>query len=271
MTSFQRPFLKWAGNKYSLLARLLPQLPEAKRLIEPFAGSGALYFNTPYRENLLTDVNADLISLYQWLQHEGNAFIADALTLFTPENNAAECYYRLREEFNQSQCTRRRAMLFLYFNRHGYNGLCRYNARGGFNVPFGRYTKPYFPVKELAFFLNKIQSENSRFVCQDFREILREAGKGDVVYCDPPYVPLSASAQFTAYSSGGFGVIEQEALADAARAAARRGALVILSNHDTPLTRSLYQGAALSSFPVQRLISCKGESRHSAQELLVVW
>ena len=122
-------------------------------------------------------------------------------------------------------------------------------------------------LDEIASRLLRVQIENRPAI--DVIRLYDE--KTTLFYCDPPYVPLSASAQFTAYSSGGFGVIEQEALADAARAAARRGALVILSNHDTPLTRSLYQGAALSSFPVQRLISCKGESRHSAQELLAVW
>lgn len=271
MSGLQRPFLKWAGSKYSLLNRLLPQLSTGKRLIEPFMGSGAVFLNAHYKENILADVNADLVALFQWLQKDGDVFIADALALFTTANNTPESYYAMREEFNRCTDMRRRALLFLYFNRHGYNGLCRYNARGGFNVPFGRYTKPHFPAQEMTAFLEKLKHCKVQFLCQDFRTIMEMAGKGDVVYCDPPYVPLSPSAQFTTYASGGFGILEQEALAEAARAAAKRGATVILSNHDTPITRKLYHGAAMEMFDVQRLISCKGDSRNKAPELLAIY
>ncbi|MCY0881732.1 MAG: Dam family site-specific DNA-(adenine-N6)-methyltransferase, partial [Firmicutes bacterium] len=155
-----RPFLKWAGGKFRLVSRIRGVLPKGNRLIEPFAGSAALWLNTSYSHALIADVNPDLIQLYHTVQSHSFAFIAAARALFTPENNTAARYYALREEFNACTDPWRRSVLFLYLNRHGYNGLCRYNASGGFNVPFGRYHRPYFPEKELTFFAEKSQKEH---------------------------------------------------------------------------------------------------------------
>lgn len=96
----------------------------------------------------------------------------------------------------------RRAVLFLYLNRHGYNGLCRYNLRGEFNVPFGRYKKPYFPEAELYHFAEKAQ--NAEFYCESYEECMQRADSRTVVYCDPPYAPLTATANFTAYHTNSF-------------------------------------------------------------------
>lgn len=96
----------------------------------------------------------------------------------------------------------RRAVLFLYLNRHGYNGLCRYNLRGEFNVPFGRYKKPYFPEAELYHFAEKAQ--HAEFHCESYEECMKRADNRSVVYCDPPYAPLSSTANFTAYHTNSF-------------------------------------------------------------------
>lgn len=111
-----------------------------------------------------------------------------------------------------------KACLFLYLNRHGYNGLCRYNAAGYLNVPFGRYKKPYFPEQVMLFFAAK--SKRAALRCEDFEQVMRRAGRSDVVYCDPPYVPRSRTANFTAYHVGGFGEADQLRLALAAKKAA---------------------------------------------------
>ncbi len=121
-------------------------------MIEPFVGAGSVFLNTDYDHYLLADINPDLINLYNHLKDEPQRFIEDARALFQPEYNKKEVYLALRVEFNQCTDTYRRSLLFLYMNRHGFNGLCRYNKKGGFNVPFGSYKKPYFPEKEMVFF-----------------------------------------------------------------------------------------------------------------------
>ncbi|MGB9792818.1 MAG: Dam family site-specific DNA-(adenine-N6)-methyltransferase [Thermacetogeniaceae bacterium] len=264
-----RPFLKWAGGKYRIIERIKEKLPPGKRLIEPFVGSGAVFLNTDYPAYLLCDSNRDLISLYRRLQREGPAFIEYCKGLFTPENNTPERYYELREEFNRTDDERRKAALFVYLNRHCYNGLCRYSLRGEFNTPFGRYRRPYFPEREMLCFWEK--SRKAVFLCCDFRESLALAEPGDVVYCDPPYVPLSDTANFTSYSEGGFSLDDQRDLAREAERLSRLGIPVLLSNHDTEFTRSIYASAQITSFGVQRCISCDGRNRGRAAELLALF
>lgn len=266
-----RPFLKWAGGKYRLLDRLLPSLPEGARLVEPFVGSGAVFLNAGFGSYLLCDLNPDLIGLYRTLLRDGEGFIARARSLFTPEHNTQEVFLRLRAEFNASSDVEARSLLFLYLNRHSYNGLVRYNSKGIYNVPFGKYKAPYFPERELTAFLTKLRDCDVAFAVQDFRTTFSQLRKGDVVYCDPPYAPVSATANFTSYTGGGFGPQEQIELAAAASGAAERGMPVVLSNHDVPLTRDLYAAARLQSFPVQRFISCNGARRGAARELLAVF
>jgi len=264
-----KPFLKWAGNKFAIIERIQQLLPTTgNRLIEPFTGSAAVFLNTNYPKALLCDFNADLIELYRYLQKDGPVFIKYAKRFFTDANNTPEAYYDFREEFNAKPDPLKKAALFLYFNRHGYNGLCRYNAKGGFNVPFGRYNKPYFPQVEMQAFYQATQERNVEFRQQDFQTTLLEARTGDVVYCDPPYVPLSETANFTSYSSSAFGPVQQEALASLAQKLSGKGIPVIISNHDTPFTQEAYKGAKIYPFQVQRFISCQGEKRNKADEML---
>ncbi|MBX5467194.1 MAG: Dam family site-specific DNA-(adenine-N6)-methyltransferase [Firmicutes bacterium] len=264
-----RPFLKWAGGKYRLVSRIRARLPAGERLIEPFVGSAAVWLNTAYPMALLADANPDLIGCYQQLQRHGEAFIAACRAYFVPDNNRPERYYALRERFNAVRDPWERAVLFVYLNRHGYNGLCRYNAAGAFNVPFGRYRRPYFPEAEMRAFWRKAQGVTFR--CADFREVLAEARPGDVVYCDPPYVPLSATANFTDYSAGGFGPQDQADLADWAERLAARGIPVLISNHATPFTEEAYHSAQVERFGVQRFISCDGDHRGVADEVLALF
>jgi DNA adenine methylase len=266
-----RPFLKWAGAKTKLVAAIRGAAPrEPRRLIEPFVGSGAVALNLACAANLLADSNGDLIDVYAELQRDGEQFITDCEKLFTPENNSASGYYALRTEFNATVDRQRKACLFIYLNRHGYNGLCRYNTRGGFNVPFGRYVRPRLPRAAMLAFQAVLR--NCTLLCADFREVLAKAGQGDLVYCDPPYVPASATANFTAYAKGGFSAQDQVELASDCRAAAERGAHVLISNHDTPETRALYANAdECHELLVPRRISCHAATRTRARELLVVY
>jgi DNA adenine methylase len=272
MNSKVRPFLKWAGGKYRVLKYIKQVLPPGKRLIEPFIGSGAVFLNTAYQEYLLGDSNPDLINLYLYLQQEGTAFIDYCHHFFTPETNDSEFYYQSRDLFNSTPDARLKAALFLYLNRHSYNGLCRYNRAGGFNVPFGLYRHPvYFPEKEMLGFHLKSRSVPITFVAADFRETMKKAQPGDVIYADPPYVPLSTTADFTKYAAGAFGIADQQDLADLALELQRREVPVVISNHDTAFTVEAYRTAKILKFGVQRNISCHGQSRSKAAELLALF
>jgi len=272
MISKNKPFLKWAGNKYRIvpeIRRILNRYPEAKRLVEPFVGSGAVFLNSDYPAYRLCDANPDLIRLYQTLQTQGQTFIEYAQTFFNTENNTPDAYYRLRSQFNRTTDPALKSALFLYLNRHGYNGLCRYNAQGLFNVPFGRYTKPYFPHREMQQFYQKAQC--AVFEHADFIEVMQSTESGDILYCDPPYVPLSATAHFTAYSKAGFNSANQTMLARVAETLMSAGIPVVISNHDTPFVRELYQKATLTELSVQRSISCNGANRKPSHEVLALF
>ena len=271
MMQKQRAFLKWAGGKYTISDTIKQMLPKGKRLIEPFAGAGSIFLNTEFKQYLLNDINKDLINLYKTLQYQPNLFINDASKLFTPEFNQAEQYYEIRKAFNETDDPYQRSLLFLYMNRHGYNGLCRYNSKGGYNVPFGKYKRPYFPEKELRAFIDK--SKNAEFVCEGYREMFARAEDGDVIYCDPPYVPLSKTASFTSYAGNGFGLDEQADLANAAEeVTAEKNVSVLISNHDTIWTRKIYEHAdKITSIKVARTISQKGGSRNKVGELLAMY
>jgi DNA adenine methylase len=267
-----KPFLKWAGAKRKLVGRLLDLLPvTGRRFFEPFVGSGVVFMNTRYPASLLSDSNQDIISLYSVLKVKHEEFIADCKRLFTTRNNAAERFYELREEFNTSRDPARRAAIFVYLNRHCFNGLCRYNNKGEFNTPFGRYDRvPYFPADEMLAFARKLRT--AKLQTMDFRKALPQAGQDDVVYCDPPYEPLTATANFTSYAAGGFGQQDQRDLHALALEASERGAVVVISNHDTLFTQKLYSGASrLEEVLVSRTISCNGQNRKKARELIAVF
>ena len=264
-----RAFLKWAGGKYPLLDDIKRHLPQGECLIEPFVGAGSVFLNTDFSRYILADINSDLISLYNIVKTRTDEYVQASRELFMPETNQAEVYYRFREEFNASQDPFRRAVLFLYLNRFGYHGLCRYNLRGEFNVPFGRYKKPYFPEAELYHFAEKAQ--NAEFHCLSYEECMDRADSNSVVYCDPPYAPLSATANFTAYHTNSFSPKEQAHLAEMAEKLVSKQIPVLISNHDTPDTREWYRAAKHFQVKVRRSISSNGGTRKKVNELLALY
>lgn len=264
-----RPFLKWAGGKYRLVERIKAKLPPGERLLEPFAGGCALSINSNYKRYWLNDINTDLHQVYVTIQNGGLPFIDFCKSYFTEKNNTPEKYYTFRKQFNLEKDSRTKSALFIYLNRHGYNGLCRYNAGGEYNVPFGRYKKPYFPEKELLYFFEKFKE--ATFSALDFEEIMMMASPGDVIYCDPPYIPLNTTANFTEYSSGGFTMEDQRRLAAAAARLARKGIKTVISNHYSDFIIEGYGGAKIEVFPVTRCISCDGKNRKPVKEILAVF
>ncbi|CDG47287.1 adenine-specific DNA-methyltransferase [Serratia symbiotica] len=265
-----RAFLKWAGGKYPLVDEIRRYLPAGDCLIEPFVGAGSVFLNTEYDAYILADINSDLINLYNIVKLCTDDFVRDVRILFTNEFNNSDQFYLLRKEFNASIDAYRRALLFLYLNRHCYNGLCRYNLRGEFNVPFGSYKKPYFPEEELYWFAEK--SRNATFVCEHYRTTMAKAIRGTVVYCDPPYAPLSATANFTAYHTNNFSIIDQQDLARMAHQLSIESQVpVLISNHDTELTRDWYQQASLYVVKARRTISRNALGRGKVNELLALY
>ncbi|EES3073195.1 DNA adenine methylase, partial [Escherichia coli] len=190
--------LKWAGNKTAIMSELKKYLPAGPRLVEPFAGSCAVMMATDYPSYLVADINPDLINLYKKIAADCEAFISRAKVLFE-EANSELAYYNIRQEFNYSTeiTDFMKAIYFLYLNRHGYRGLCRYNKSGYFNIPYGNYKNPYFPEKEIRAFAEKAQ--RATFICASFDETLAMLQVGDVVYCDPPY-----DGTFSGYHTDGF-------------------------------------------------------------------
>lgn len=267
--NWQRPFLKWAGGKYSLLPELDRLIPAGKRLIEPFVGGGSVFLNVEKHESfLLADVNADLINLYQMLEVDHIRVCSLAKILFERANSEA-AYKELRSEFNnQRMGAPERAAAFLFLNRHCFNGLIRYNRDGFFNVGWGKYEAPYFPEIEIKAFKKK--SHKCVFLNAGYSRTLALAGEGDVVYCDPPYEPLPGTAGFTNYAAGGFSWADQISLAESCVAAHQRGAKVLISNSTAPRVLELYEqhGFILHHVDARRAISSKGSTRETAKDIV---
>ena len=265
----RKPFLKWAGGKHKLVKNITAELGSAKRLVEPFVGSGAVFMGTDYDSYLLADYNKDLINLYQQIQSNFENLLAVAEAYFKAENNTEARFYELRTYFNETTSVLEKSALFIYLNKHAFNGLCRYNSSGKFNVPYGKYTSPKLPINELLAFHKK--ADKAEFINLDFKETFKLLKHGDVVYCDPPYIPISASSSFTAYSLSQFGVTQQTELAELAKKASKAGTKVVLSNSDTTLARELYVDSNITSLLVRRSISSKASTRGKVGEVIAVF
>ncbi len=265
---FERSIFKWAGGKFGVLEQIFRYLPEGKRLIEPFVGGGAVFMNAGYQENLLNDVNADLINFYKTLQREAHSLITLAHQFFQ-DYNTQEGYLAVRNAFNkQVYDDLHRAAAFLFLNRHCFNGLTRYNQAGEFNVGYGKYKTPYFPLQEMEAFLGA--EGRSEFVCGDFAAVIEAAGEGDVIFCDPPYEPLPNTEGFTNYSGHDFKFEEQKRLVSLLTDAHRRGAKVLITNSGAPNIRELYHDSGFRVEPLfaRRSVSCKGDTRGVAHDVL---
>lgn len=268
---YVRPFLKWAGGKYRLLPQLLDKFPsDAPRLIEPFLGAAAISLNTNYPIHIVNDVNKDLINIWLNLREQGDIFIENCEKSFTQDNNNRDKFNYFREIFNNINDDYIKSNLFIYLNRHCFNGLCRYNNKGFFNVPFGKYNKPYFPRKEMEQAFVKIS--NWQIYNEDFRKIFSLAKEGDLIYCDPPYIPSSITASFSKYSTNDFNIKDHQDLAECANNASKLGATVIISNSLTLTTEEIYikkYQPQVDIINASRVIGVK--NRGSVKEYLIMY
>lgn len=253
------PFLKWVGGKRQLLEQLRTWYPPTfRRYIEPFVGSGAVFFDLynagafsePGRRAWLVDNNADLVGCYEMVRDRTEEVISALQRLESAHRRGGEAhYYEIRDRrFNPQRAsgatyTPQLAAMLIYLNRTGYNGLFRLNRRGEFNVPAGRYANPRIcDVVRLRAVAAVLQDPRVRLERGSFERALAAAGDGDFVYCDPPYVPLSKTASFASYTASGFSASDQERLQRAVIDASKRGAQVVVSNSSAPDVRRLYGG-----------------------------
>lgn len=267
--------LKWVGSKARLMPHLRDHLPEGKRLVEPFAGSCAVMMNTDYDEYLIGDINPDLVNLYKAMAYHTDAFLVELETLFSAgslgeEEDRAVFYYSVRDSFNLFKGSAdagsvTAAASFMYLNRHGFNGLCRYNRRGQFNVPFGKYKKNYFPIKEIRAFAEK--AKRATFITAHYSETLALVRTGDVVYCDPPY--LTESGNFTSYTESGFSPLDQGRLSRKLHKLAVKGVPVVASNADLPMVRYLYALFDVAEVNAPRSVGAAATSQKVAKELIL--
>ncbi|WP_234300344.1 DNA adenine methylase [Rahnella aceris] len=263
-----RTILKWAGSKSRVMETLKQHLPAGDRLVEPFAGSCAVMMNTDYKEYLIADTNPDLINMYQQIKNDYEFVISIAQDFFKARNNNEDAYRRYRRSFNHDKCSGNvyKAALFLYLNRHCFNGLCRYNKSGSFNVPFGKYEAPYFPEAEILAFAEK--SQRATFLCCSFEQTLDMAVAGDVVYCDPPYLAESKTADFSNYHTAGFSFAEHKVLALSLRKLSQEGCSVVASNNYSERVLALYSGFEIASFDARRSIGAAADSIKTAREVI---
>lgn len=264
-----RPIIKWAGGKTRVLPNLLPFLPKADCLVEPFVGGASVFLNTDYRRYILADINPDLIGLYRAVKKDPELFITIARAMFMA-GNTQDAYTEFRKKFNALPQGEERAALFLYLNRHGYNGVCRYNSRGGYNVPYGKYKSIYFPELEIRQFAEKANDTKTIFLCSSFERTLQVIeGVSCAIYCDPPYLPASKTANFTQYHSGTFAAEQHRQLVKALVSVNEKcGLPVVISNSDTPATREIYNPFDLHEITVNRSISANAATRGAAKEVI---
>ncbi|MBX3225766.1 MAG: DNA adenine methylase [Labilithrix sp.] len=265
-----RPFLKWVGGKTQLLDQLQPLLPATFRnYFEPFVGGAALFFDLRARWRLenevtLSDVNSELIECYAAVRDD----VEGVIRVLRDHVYESDHYYRVRGLDRAGLSAAESAARTIYLNKTGFNGLYRVNRSGRFNVPFGRFTNPLFcDVENLRAVSRALRSV--KLVNGDFSSVIETAKKGDFVYFDPPYVPLSPTSDFTGYIPGGFGEAEQKKLAKVFAKLARRGVHVMLSNSETPLVRELYADFDVEVVYASRSVNSNITRRGKLPELVV--
>lgn len=264
-----RPCFKWAGGKTSSLPDILQRLPaKISTYYEPFVGGGAVFFalaaEQRFKNAVLGDANDELMRAYGALRaHPDN--VVDALKTHVHEEKR---YYQVRGQDPKMLKPSDRAARLIYLNRTCFNGLYRVNKKGIFNVPFGDYSNPTICDEENLRAV-ALALKDARLLGEDFGQTVRSAGRGDAVYFDPPYVPLSETSSFTGYAKGGFDFFDQERLRNTALTLAERGVHVLLSNSDTPFVRQLYEGFRIEEVQARRAINSKGKKRGKIGELII--
>ena len=264
------PIIKWVGGKTKLMPEIQARMPATfGRYFEPFIGGAALFFRTAPTRAVISDMNPDLVGLYRAVAADADGVIR-RLRLHR-EAHDREHYYETRTRWNDASVSWSavdRAAAFVYLNKTCFNGLWRVNRPGHFNVPMGSYTEPPICVPE-ALLAAATVLRRADIRLADFRTAVADAERGDFLYFDPPYDPVTPTASFTGYTAGSFGQPEQRALATLAAELVDRGCQVMLSNSDTPFIRSLYAGFRIDRVSCPRAINSNAAKRGDVDEVLI--
>lgn len=261
-----RPPVKWAGGKGQLIPQFAPLFPKQKfnLYIETFVGGGAVFFHLLPLKAIIIDNNPELINFYIIVRDKLQALLAD----LEKHQNNEEYFYSIRALDPDKLDAVCRASRFLYLNKTGYNGLWRVNKKGKYNVPFGQYKNPKIADKENLQQVSRVLQQ-TEIILGDFSKALDFILPGTFVYLDPPYHPLSESANFTSYTASSFGAYDQRRLAEVFKQLDERGCLVMLSNSDTLFIWELYKGYDIKIVNARRAINCSAEKRGPIPELVI--
>lgn len=264
--------LKWPGGKSKLSEKILSLNNGKKTLIEPFMGSGSVFLNIGdnFDRYIGNDNNSDLILLFNEVKKDPFKVIKITKEMFL-SGNSRSYYDEKRTLFNSlDREDPFRAAIFLYLNRHGFNGLCRYSMKkGNYNVPFGNYVKPYFPEKEILEFNRIANSIECEFVCSDFSSVFSDA-HDSLIYSDPPFLELSSTSSFKNYSGSKFTESHDKKLNSLSFESKIRGNISVVSNHFTPSVLDIYDKyTSYEIFESKRNISCK--ERKPVKEVIMIY
>ncbi len=263
------PFLKWAGGKGRLLRQYASLFPATFRnYFEPFLGGGAVYFhlsqNREFQKAFISDYNPELTNCYKMVQKEPKKLLA----LLSKMRNDKHLFYKERARDVSQLTDLERAARLIYLNRTCFNGLYRVNSQGQFNVPFGRYKNPRIADAGNLMAASAVL-QNAAIHTGSFEGLVSKAKRGDFVYFDPPYQPVSRTASFTSYTKNSFNLADQARLARLAAHLHERGVLVMVSNSDTEEIRDLYKSFDLTIVKAARAINCRADGRGVVNELVL--
>lgn len=263
------PIVKWVGGKRQLMFELLKNLPKSyNRYYEPFIGGGALFFELQPDNAYVSDMNEELINLYSVVRNDVYELIHD----LSKHKNSKEYFLEIRNLDRTEQYAKlsnvERASRFIYLNRTCFNGLYRVNTQGQFNVPFGNYKNPKIIDENNLLNCSELLKK-TEIRCADFSEILNKVQKGDFVYFDPPYVPLTETSSFTSYTKDGFDLDMQFKLRDVCYELDSMGVKFMLSNSDTKFVNKLYANYEIKKVFASRQINANADGRGKITEVLV--
>lgn len=271
-SNFISPILKWAGGKRQLLSEIFPLLPEHfTTYCEPFLGGGAVLFSLQPSTAIVNDINTDLITAYKVIRDNVDLLV-ESLKMHI---NTPEYFYSVRSlDRNKTEYQAlskiEQASRLLFLNKTCFNGLFRVNSSGEFNSPYGYYRNPNF-INEPALraVSNYFNTNNIEFYCEDFSETLLRVKKGGFVYLDPPYDPVSVTADFTGYNKGGFNKNDQNRLKQCCDKLSQHNIKFLLSNSATEFIMDLYQEYDISFVKAKRIINATAQKRNIAMEVLI--
>ena len=274
-----RPFVKWAGGKRQLLATLGSSLPvRFERYFEPFLGGGAMFFHILASHSdhacSVSDMNSELMLAYVTIRDRVDELLYD---LKNHEKNYFEdpelYYYRVRDEYCAELATDiQKVSRLIFLNRTCFNGLYRVNSKGKFNVPLGRYVRPNIADEDNLHAVSlALRSPKLSMSCRDFAEVARDAREGDLVYFDPPYLPVSRTSSFTRYTNGDFTLKDQRRLADLCNQLDAAGCNVLLSNSDSDTISEMFDSDSwtVEKIKANRQINSNSSRRNGHTELLI--